>query len=88
MHLKFVELFCDVVQYRSFSKAAAAHNVSQSAASQAVNLLEKHLETKLIDRSVRPFELTPAGAARPNRAARQRPYPLPHPLPERPPCRV
>jgi len=61
MHLKFVELFCDVVQYRSFSKAAAAHNVSQSAASQAVNLLEKHLETKLIDRSVRPFELTPAG---------------------------
>lgn len=61
MHLKFVELFCDVVQYRSFSKAAAAHNVSQSAASQAVHLLEKQLETRLIDRSVRPFELTPAG---------------------------
>lgn len=61
MHLRFVELFCDVVQYRSFSKAAAAHSVSQSAASQAVHLLEKHLGTKLIDRSVRPFELTRAG---------------------------
>lgn len=61
MHLKFVELFCDVVLYRSFSKAAAAHNVSQSAASQAVHLLEKRLGTRLIDRSLRPFELTPAG---------------------------
>lgn len=61
MHLKFAELFCDVVQYRSFSKAAAAHGVSQSAASQAVHLLEKRLEVQLIDRSVRPFELTRAG---------------------------
>jgi len=54
-------MFCDVVQQRSFSKAAAAHDVSQSAASQAVHLLEKQLGTLLIDRSKRPFELTPAG---------------------------
>lgn len=61
MHLRFVELFCDVVQLRSFSKAAAAHGVSQSAVSQAVNQLEMRLGTELIDRSKRPFELTPAG---------------------------
>ncbi len=61
MHLRFVEVFCDVAQRRSFSKGAAAHNVSQSSASQAVGLLEKRLGTKLIDRSKRPLELTPAG---------------------------
>lgn len=61
MHLRVVEIFCDVAQRRSFSKGAAAHNVSQSSASQAVGLLEKRLGTKLIDRSKRPLELTPAG---------------------------
>lgn len=61
MHLRFVEVFCDVAQRRSFSKGAAAQNVSQSSASQAVGLLEKRLGTKLIDRSKRPLELTPAG---------------------------
>jgi DNA-binding transcriptional LysR family regulator len=61
MHLRFVEIFCEVAQRRSFSKGALAHEVSQSSASQAVNLLEKRLGTKLIDRSKRPLELTPAG---------------------------
>ena len=61
MHLRFVEIFCDVAQRRSFSKGAQAHDVSQSSASQAVNWLEKRLGTKLIDRSKRPLELTPAG---------------------------
>ena len=61
MHLRNVEIFCDVATRRSFSKAAEAHNVSQSSASQAVHLLEKQLETRLIDRSKRPLELTPAG---------------------------
>jgi len=61
MHLRFVEIFCEVAQRRSFSKGAAAHDVSQSSASQAVSLLEKRLGTQLIDRSKRPLELTPAG---------------------------
>lgn len=61
MHLRNVEIFCDVVAHRSFSKAARAHNVSQSAASQAVLMLEKRLGTELIDRSKRPFELTAPG---------------------------
>ena len=61
MHLRFVEIFCDVAQRRSFSKGAAARNVSQSSASQAVNFLERRLGARLIDRSKRPLELTPAG---------------------------
>ena len=61
MHLRNVEIFCDVVAFRSFSKAAEAHNVSQSLASQSVHQLEKRLESQLIDRSKRPLELTAAG---------------------------
>ncbi len=61
MHLRNAELFCDVVAQGSFSKAAEVRRVSQSAASQAVHALEKRLGAQLIDRSKRPFELTPAG---------------------------
>ena len=61
MHLRNVEIFCEVVSRRSFSKAAEVHHVSQSAASQAVHHLEKRLGVQLIDRSKRPFELTAAG---------------------------
>ncbi len=61
MHLRNVEIFCEVVARGSFSKAADAHNVSQSSASQAVHQLEKRLGCQLIDRSKRPLELTPAG---------------------------
>jgi len=61
MHLRSVEIFCEVVQQRSFSKAAESLHVSQSSASQAVQTLEERLGAQLIDRSKRPFELTPAG---------------------------
>ncbi len=61
MHLRSVEIFCEVVQQRSFSKAAEAFGVSQSSTSQAVQTLEDRLGALLIDRSKRPLELTPAG---------------------------
>jgi DNA-binding transcriptional LysR family regulator len=61
MHLKSLKVFCDVVGRRSFSRAAEENGISQSGASQVVNQLEKHLGTKLIDRSKRPFSLTPEG---------------------------
>src|SRR6516225_7762630 len=61
MHLRFVEIFCEVAQRRSFSKGAKVQDVSQSSASQAVSHLEKRLGAQLIDRSKRPLELTPAG---------------------------
>jgi DNA-binding transcriptional LysR family regulator len=61
MQLKNIEIFCDVVAVKSFSKGGSNNRISQSAASQAVHQLEKHLGTKLIDRNKRPIELTPAG---------------------------
>lgn len=61
MHLRTLEIYCDVVRHHSFSKAADARGISQPQASQAVHLLEAHLDVKLIDRSTRPFHLTPAG---------------------------
>lgn len=61
MHLRNVEIFCEVAARRSFSRAAEAHHVSQPSASQAVHMLEERLGTRLIDRSKRPLELTAAG---------------------------
>ena len=61
MYLKDVEIFCEVAIRRSFSKAAEAHRMSQSTASHAVNTIERRIGKRLIDRSKRPLELTPAG---------------------------
>ena len=61
MHLKSLKVFCDVVRQRSFSRAAKENGITQSGASQVVNQLEQRLETKLIDRSKRPWSLTPEG---------------------------
>jgi DNA-binding transcriptional LysR family regulator len=61
MHMKSLKVFCDVAAHRSFSVAAAENGVTQSAASQVVNHVEEYLGVKLLDRSKRPFELTPAG---------------------------
>lgn len=56
-----LRLFCDVARLRSVSKAAKAHGVTQSAASQRLSRLEARLGVQLVDRSVRPLALTPAG---------------------------
>ena len=61
MHLRFLKIFCDIVDLGSFSRAAAANDVSQSNASQVVQHLEEHLGVQLIDRSRRPFVVTPEG---------------------------
>ena len=61
MQLKTLKVFCDVVSRRSFSRAADDNGISQSGASQMVNHLEEELGVKLIDRSKRPFILTPEG---------------------------
>ncbi len=61
MHIQSLRIFCDVARTRSFSRGASANGVSQSAASQAVLQLEKHLGLQLIDRSKRPLILTDAG---------------------------
>jgi DNA-binding transcriptional LysR family regulator len=61
MHLKSLKVFCDVVGKRSFSRAADENGISQPGASQMVHQLEEHLGVRLIDRTKRPFVLTPEG---------------------------
>jgi len=63
VHLETLGLYCDVVRQRSFSRGAEQRHVSQSAASQAVQQLENLLGVELIDRSKRPFAVTPEGQA-------------------------
>ncbi|MGH7135960.1 MAG: LysR family transcriptional regulator, partial [Pirellulales bacterium] len=61
VQLKGLKVFCDVVRQRSFSRAADDNGISQSGASQLVQQLEEGLGVKLLDRSKRPFVLTPEG---------------------------
>lgn len=56
-----LRLFSDVARCHSISLAAEMHGISQSAVSQRINQLEKHLGVILLNRSVRPLELTDAG---------------------------
>ena len=56
-----LRLFCDVARHHSFSAAASDHGITQSAVSQRISQLEKKLGVPLLDRSVRPLELTEAG---------------------------
>ncbi len=61
MHLKSLKIFCDVVYRRSFSRAAEDNGISQSGVSQVINQLEQRVGVRLIDRSKRPFALSPEG---------------------------
>jgi DNA-binding transcriptional LysR family regulator len=63
MHLETLRLYCDIVRLQSFSRGAEQNFVSQSAASQAVQHLETTLGVALIDRTKRPFVVTPEGQA-------------------------
>jgi len=61
MNLEMLKLYCDIVRLHSFSQGAAANQISQSAASQAIHQMETELDVLLIDRSKRPFMVTPEG---------------------------
>ncbi len=63
MNIETLRVFCDVVQHQSFSRGAAANKVSQSAATQSVHRMERHFGLQLVDRTKRPFVLTPEGQA-------------------------
>jgi DNA-binding transcriptional LysR family regulator len=54
-------LFRDIAQAKSVSRGAAHSGISQSAASQHIQELEKKLGTPLLDRTTRPLTLTAAG---------------------------
>ena len=54
-------LYRDIVQSRSISRGASMNGVTQSAASQALQELERQLDVRLLDRSRRPLEVLAAG---------------------------
>ncbi len=56
-----LRLIRDVAQHRSVSKAARLNNISQSAASQQIQEVEREIGAALFDRSTRPLALTKAG---------------------------
>jgi DNA-binding transcriptional LysR family regulator len=59
--LSNLRLIRDVANHQSVSKAAKLSELSQSAASQALQEVERELGMSLFDRSRRPLVLTPAG---------------------------
>jgi DNA-binding transcriptional LysR family regulator len=61
MDTRQLAAFCEVVDRKSFSRAAERLGVTQPAVSLQVRSLEKRLGTKLLDRSGRRVEPTEAG---------------------------
>jgi DNA-binding transcriptional LysR family regulator len=61
MDTRQLAAFCEVVERRSFSDAAARLGVTQPAVSQQVRALEQRIGTQLLDRSGRRVEPTEAG---------------------------
>ena len=58
-----IEVFAAVVETRHVTQAAQMLGITQSAASQHLKNLETALGVRLIDRNIRPIELTRAGVA-------------------------
>jgi DNA-binding transcriptional LysR family regulator len=61
MLLGYLQVFCDIIETKSFSKAAARNFISQPAVSQQVKALEEHFHQKLIERSPQGIYPTEAG---------------------------
>ena len=61
MHLENLKIFCDLVQSKSFSRAAKLNSITQSAVSQQLRAMEKHFNTLIIDRTQKKFKLTREG---------------------------
>ncbi|MEM9158834.1 MAG: LysR family transcriptional regulator [Verrucomicrobiota bacterium] len=61
MQVDNFKIFSDLVETKSFSKAARLNGVTQSAVSQQARAMEKHFNTLLIDRSQKQFQLTREG---------------------------
>lgn len=59
--LRTLSLFADVANHRHLATGAGNHGMSQGAASQRIQQLERELGVSLFDRNHRPLELTAAG---------------------------
>jgi LysR family transcriptional regulator, transcriptional activator of the cysJI operon len=56
-----IKVFRDIANSKSISRGAGLNGISQSAASQQIQELERRLGVTLLDRSMRPLALTPTG---------------------------
>ncbi|RQR63968.1 LysR family transcriptional regulator [Burkholderia sp. Bp9002] len=61
MEAKWLEDFLSLADTRSFSRAARNRHLTQSAFSRRIAALESWMDAKLVDRSITPIALTPAG---------------------------
>jgi DNA-binding transcriptional LysR family regulator len=61
MQIETLKVFCDLVESRSFSRAAVRNFITQSAVSQQVKNLETRFETQLLRRDGKSVSPTPAG---------------------------
>lgn len=61
MHLEGFKVFCDLCDTGSFSRAAEASGITQSAVSQQIRAVEKRFGVPLLDRGGSGFSLTPEG---------------------------
>jgi DNA-binding transcriptional LysR family regulator len=61
MQIETLKVFCDLVESRSFSRAAIRNYITQSAVSQQVKNLESRFETQLLRRDGRTVTPTIAG---------------------------
>lgn len=58
-----IRVFIRIADARSFAKAADSLNIPRSSVSKLLQDLERHLGTKLVERSTRSFTITQAGEA-------------------------
>jgi LysR family transcriptional regulator, transcriptional activator of the cysJI operon len=61
MQIESLKVFCDLVETKSFTKAAQINQVTQSAVSQTISALERRFRSLLIERSKKNFRLTQEG---------------------------
>ena len=61
MELKYIEIFCAVVELKSFSKAAQALHLTQPTISIHIKALEDEFSTRLLDRLGRTVSPTQDG---------------------------
>ena len=61
MEVEWIEDLVVLAQYKSFSRAAEARNLTQSGFSRRIQSLEQWIGAELVDRSSYPLALTPAG---------------------------
>ena len=61
MQIETLKVFCDLVESKSFSRAAVRNFITQSAVSQQVKNLESRFETQLLCRDGKSISPTPAG---------------------------